>query len=190
MKLFFDTETTGLPKNYNAPASDVDNWPRLVQIGWILSDDDGNEKESFEALIKPNGFEIPEAASNIHGVTTQRALEQGYDLKIILAQLSRFCEMADTLVGHNIKFDMNVLLAEYIRSGMDNPFLNKKTVDTMSSSKEFCKLPGKYGYKYPKLAELYKVLFESDMGHAHTALADIQNTAKCYYELVASKIIA
>ena len=31
--LFFDTETTGLPKNYNAPITDTDNWPRLVQLG-------------------------------------------------------------------------------------------------------------------------------------------------------------
>lgn len=47
MYLFFDTETTGLPKNYKAPASDSDNWPRLVQIAWSIYDAEGNSWESL-----------------------------------------------------------------------------------------------------------------------------------------------
>ena len=43
MYLFFDTETTGLPKNYKAPASDLNNWPRLVQLAYHLYDNDGNK---------------------------------------------------------------------------------------------------------------------------------------------------
>ena len=42
MFTFFDTETTGLPKNFNAPLSDSENWPRMVQIAWQVHDDDGN----------------------------------------------------------------------------------------------------------------------------------------------------
>ncbi|MCX6741278.1 MAG: hypothetical protein NTY61_02675, partial [Candidatus Parcubacteria bacterium] len=34
--LFFDTETTGLPKNWKAPIEDLDNWPRIVQIAWAI----------------------------------------------------------------------------------------------------------------------------------------------------------
>lgn len=34
--LFIDTETTGLPKEYDAPYTDIDNWPRLVQLAWIV----------------------------------------------------------------------------------------------------------------------------------------------------------
>jgi len=30
MYLFFDTETTGLPRNWKAPVTDLDNWPRMV----------------------------------------------------------------------------------------------------------------------------------------------------------------
>jgi len=36
MYLFFDAETTGIPRNYKVPASDHRNWPRLVQIAWLL----------------------------------------------------------------------------------------------------------------------------------------------------------
>jgi len=189
MKLFFDTETTGLPKDYKAPASDVDNWPRLVQIGWLVFNDSGVEVESLEAIVRPEGFEISSAASNVHKITTAIALEHGVDLKIVLQQLAAVCGKVDTLIGHNLEFDMRVLQAEFIRAGMEDPFVGKKLVDTMRSSKDYCKLPGNYGYKLPKLAELYKVLFEADMGHAHTALADTQNTAKCYYELVKKEII-
>lgn len=54
----------------------------------------------------------------------------------------------------------------------------------MKSSTDYCKLPGFYGkYKWPKLHELYKKLFNEDMGAAHTALQDIRNTAKCFFEL-------
>lgn len=67
---FFDTETAGLPKNFSAPTTDVDNWPRLVQLSWILTDE---RKEVF--IIRPDGFTIPEEASNVHGITTERASE-------------------------------------------------------------------------------------------------------------------
>ncbi len=39
--LFFDTETTGLPANYKAHFTDVHNWPRVVQLAWMLADDEG-----------------------------------------------------------------------------------------------------------------------------------------------------
>ena len=59
MILFFDTETTGLPKNYKAPVTDLENWPRLVQLAYILQDYDGNTILKGDYIIKPNGFTIP-----------------------------------------------------------------------------------------------------------------------------------
>ncbi len=53
MYLFFDTETTGIPKNYKAPASDLKNWPRLVQLAWLATDDTGIEIRSAERIVKP-----------------------------------------------------------------------------------------------------------------------------------------
>ncbi len=75
MYLFFDTETTGVPANYRAPASDSNNWPRLVQIGWLLTDETAMQIESAEYLIKPDGFTIPQDAAKIHGITTELALK-------------------------------------------------------------------------------------------------------------------
>ena len=69
MILFFDTETTGIPKNYDAPISDVNNWPRLVQLAFIKTDWDGNIIESRDFVIRPEGFIIPNDASKIHGIS-------------------------------------------------------------------------------------------------------------------------
>lgn len=190
MKLFFDTETSGIPLNYNAPITNIANWPRLVQIGWITYDDLGNERESLEAIIKPMGFEIPEHVSKVHGITTEQALQHGVDLDIILKQFAAVCEKSDSIIGHNIDFDINVMGAEYIRAGMTSPLEGKPRFDTMKLATNYCQIPGgARGYKWPKLSELYFKLFQTDMGHAHTALADIQNTAKCFYQLCSLGVI-
>ena len=56
MYLIFDTETTGLPKKWGAPVSDLDNWPRCVQIAWQLHDGLGTCIEHQDFLIKPKDF--------------------------------------------------------------------------------------------------------------------------------------
>ena len=55
MYLIFDTETTGLPRNYNAPISDSENWPRAVQIAWQLHNEKGALLEHKDFLIIPEG---------------------------------------------------------------------------------------------------------------------------------------
>ena len=90
MILFFDTETTGIPKDYKAPVTDHQNWPRLVQIAWILTDNDGGQKEAASAIVRPDDFTIPEAAAKIHGITTAIAMAQGVSIRTALA---RFWEL-------------------------------------------------------------------------------------------------
>ena len=77
MYLIFDTETTGLPQNWNAPITDTQNWPRCVQIAWQLHDSFGNLIENADYIIKPDGFTIPLNAENIHGISTDLALKKG-----------------------------------------------------------------------------------------------------------------
>ena len=73
MYLIFDTETTGLPKRWDAPVSDTDNWPRCVQIAWQLHAADGSMLEQYDALVQPEGFNIPYDAEQIHGISTALA---------------------------------------------------------------------------------------------------------------------
>jgi DNA polymerase III epsilon subunit-like protein len=157
MILFFDTETTGVPQNYKAPMNDLGNWPRLVQLGYIIYDvlDGGEyvEHASMEHIVKPEGFEISEYVSKIHGITQEKALHEGEELKKVLNQFFLWCNVCDVLVGHNLSYDYNIIGAEFIRCGMEVPILNKIQYDTMLKSVNFCKLPGRRigEYKWPKL---------------------------------------
>lgn len=181
--LFFDTETTGLPRNWKAPVTDVDNWPRLVQLAFILYDEYGHCLGTGNFIVKPEGFTIPLEASNVHGINTARALSEGQDLNWVLDEFNRHLDQCITIVAHNISFDEKIIGAEFIRKSIPNKLHKKKRVCTMQSTINLCQLPGKYGWKYPSLQELHKKLFGENFEDAHDAFADIQATAKCFWEL-------
>lgn len=188
--LFFDTETTGLPKDYKAPSSDLENWScRLVQLSWLMEDENMQILSQGDFIIKPDGFEIPKESSDVHGITTEFALERGVDLKKAVYYFLGACRMADIIVGHNVSYDMHVVGAELIRTWGKDYIENLPTADTMLSSIELLKIPGKYGYKYPKLMELYKHLFDCEFDDAHNSFADITATAKCFWELKSRGLI-
>ena len=183
MNLFFDTETTGLPKNYKAPASDLKNWPRLVQVAWLVADKEGNEIKSAEYIIKPDGFTIPAEAAKIHGITHELATSSGVDLKPVLEEIVKDISSAEVLIAHNVQFDEKILGAELLRMGQPNHIEGKPRKCTMHSSTDFCRIPGPYGNKWPKLQELYTKLFRETFDNAHSALADVRACSKCYFEL-------
>ena len=189
MYLFFDTETTGLPRNYKAPASDTNNWPRMVQIAWRLNDEKGKEIDAQDFIIKPEGYIIPKEASNVHRITTERANAEGVDLEIVLESFSQLINEAKYLVAHNISFDEKIIGAEFYRKNVANKFHKIKTICTMHSTTNFCKIPGNYGYKWPKLQELHYKLFGEKFKEAHNAAADIDATVKCFWKLKELKII-
>ena len=146
MYLIFDTETTGLPRNKNAPLTDLENWPRLVQLAWQLHDGKGNLLSQQNFIIKPEGFDIPFKAEQVHGISTSRAIEEGHDLKSVLAHFSSDVEKTEVLVGHNIEFDVSIIGAELLRSlHSTERFLSLRKVDTGLSSIEFCHLAGGVG---------------------------------------------
>jgi DNA polymerase-3 subunit alpha len=191
MFLIFDTETTGLPKRDNAPINEVDNWPRVVQIAWQLHQSNGNLLEYGNVLIRPEGFEIPYSAEKVHGISTEKALKQGIPLSEALDMFNTLLGKAKILVGHHIRFDINALGAEFIRTKTETSFLNLKQVCTMNSSTDYLKIPGGRGGKFkpPKLMELYEYLFEEQFPEAHNAAADVEATARCFFELLRRKII-
>jgi DNA polymerase-3 subunit epsilon len=189
MYLFFDTETTGIPANNRAPASDFNNWPRLVQVAWILADGDANQIESAEYIIKPEGFTIPQDAAKIHGITTEKALAQGSNLSAILQTLKEKIEFADALVAHNMQFDEKILGAEFLRCGFSNIIETKQRICTMRSSTDYCQITGPYGYKWPSLQALHTKLFNKPIPGAHTALADTRACAACFFELKKLRVI-
>jgi DNA polymerase-3 subunit epsilon len=189
MILFFDTETTGLPKNWKVPVTDLDNWPRLVQLAYLVYDFDGNLIHSCNEIVKPNGFTIPIDASNVHGITTVIANQRGSKIEEVFELFSIHLKRAKVIVAHNMAYDEKIIGSELIRLGLENTMDSKEKICTMETTVDFCKIEGPYGYKWPKLEELYHFLFIHDFEGAHDALADIQATAKCFWELVEKGIL-
>jgi uncharacterized protein (TIGR02145 family) len=183
MILFFDTETTGLPKNWKAPVTDLDNWPRLVQLAYLVYDFDGNLIHSCNEMIKPSGFKIPTEASNVHGITTEMASQRGTDINDVFELFLIHLKRSKIIVAHNMAFDEKIIGSELIRLGKENIIVAKEKVCTMLNTVDLCKIDGPYGYKWPKLEELHRFLFNHDFEGAHDALADIQATARCFWEL-------
>ena len=179
--IFFDSETTGVPRDYKSPTTDTSNWPRMVQLGWILMDGEGNRLSQKDYIIRSDGYTIPDDVVRIHGITTQRALEEGLDLAPVVDEFMADFDQATFIVGHNIDFDKKILGAELIRS--------KRTYCTMQTGTNFCRIPGKYGYKWPKLQELYIKLFGHDFDGAHNAMSEIEATQECFWELRRRRLI-
>lgn len=183
MYLIIDCETTGLPRNWKAPITDLNNWPRVIQIAWSLYDSSEAPLESVVHLVRPNGFRIPDDAQRVHHISTEQALLEGKDLAVVLQALSAAAARATRLVAHNIKFDERVISAEYVRLQLDPPFSHMRRVCTMEQTAGFCQIPGPYGFKWPSLAQLHQKLFGSDFEEAHDAGADVAACARCFFEL-------
>ncbi len=192
MYLIFDTETTGIPRNKTAPLSDLENWPRLIQIAWQLHDANGKLLTQHNYIIKPEGFDIPYKAEQVHGVSTKRALDEGHDLKHVLNLFLEDLNKTSRLVGHNIEFDINIIGAELLRQQIDAElFLKLDNVDTGISGTEFCQMTGGVGgrLKMPRLVELHEKLFGKDFGDAHDAAYDVAATARCFFGLMEKKVV-
>ncbi len=185
MYLIFDTETTGLPKNWNAPITDSDNWPRCIQLAWQIHDELGELIEVKNFIIKPEGFDIPFNASKIHGISTERALKTGQDLKFVLNEFNESLKKTKFVIGHNVNFDLNIVGAEFHRAGIESPMMEMNKLDSCSEkTATLCQIPGGRGgkFKLPKLQELYLFLFNEEFAEAHNASADVEATTRCFLE--------
>ena len=188
--LFFDTETTGIPKDYKAPCTNTDNWPRLIQLGWLLTDAAGRILSEGNHIVRPDGFEIPKAASDVHGITTEFALENGKPLLDVIFAFGADLNQADCVVGHNLDYDLHIVGAEYVRLGYDSRIMfARPTLCTMQATIQFCNIPGRFGPKWPKLMELYTKLFGQEFDGAHDAMADILATKDCFFELIRRGVV-
>ena len=187
MYLIFDTETTGLPKRWDAPITDSDNWPRCIQIAWQLHDEMGNCIESQDYLVKPEGFNIPYDAEKIHGISTELAEEQGISLTEVLEKFNIALGKTKFVVGQNVKFDLNIMGAEFHREAITNALQELPVLDTCTEhTASLCQIPGGRGgrFKLPTLSELHKFLFGDGFAEAHNATADVEATTRCFFELV------
>ncbi|MFW5804426.1 MAG: exonuclease domain-containing protein [bacterium] len=194
--LILDIETTGLPKKRNSIPEELSNWPRIVQIAWILFDKDKKIIEKQNFIIKQEK-KVPQEAIDIHGITNEMVKKEGVPAIEVFEKLEYAIDSAEYIIAHNLDFDIPIIQSEFIRANKRKPFINKKKICTMKSTIDFCALTKLYGngFKYPTLVELVKECFYSEyntisIGDAHNAEVDTLLTAKSFFYLLDNEIIS
>ena len=200
--LFFDTETNGLPLRRNALTTDVENWPRIVQIAWQLwevTPTDARQLGQASYIIRPEESLIwNNESAAIHKITKERALTEGVPGDAVLAQFRAVASNAKVLIAHNLAFDKPVLKAEFYRLNLNEQFLWWPPAEycTMENTTALCKLPSKYArphdpYKFPRLSELHTFLFGLVDGafDFHNAAGDVECLVQCFNELLRRRLV-
>lgn len=188
--LFFDVETTGLidfKSDKMAP-----HQPRVIQLAALLVNDKGEELDSLNVYIKPDGWIVPEAASRIHGITTEKCLAEGVPMKEALDIFNHLMAKACVRFAYNNSYD-EFLMDRESRLYDSKPLTTfVKPFDVMELAKDFCQLPptekmiaaGYTGFKPPKLIEACEKAFGLDFNfNAHDAMADVRVTKELYFYL-------
>ena len=181
--LFFDTEATGLPDDYDEPTTNTANWPRIVQLSWIVTNEKGEKLKEQDFVIYPDGFTISKSAIDLHGITLEKAYANGKPIKEVISLFLEDFYQAKYIVGHNVAFDKKIIGAELVRMGQEDVMEEKQSFCTMLLSTNYCRIPGYYGYKYPKLQELYRKLFGVTFDGVHNSFTDVNATVKCFWEM-------
>lgn len=199
MIMLFDTETNGLPPDWKAPMKQLDNWPRVIQLAWRVTDEFGATLHEGDWLIRPDGWTIPDGSNpketfwKDHGFSTELSAAHGKPLHQALAAFVQDLQQCSYLVSHNMDFDYNVTGAEMLRLGLSSD-RRPVRICTKELSTDICKIPfqgarrypgSRQSFKWPKLEELHRFLFGRDFEDAHDAGGDVAALAACFFELKA-----
>ncbi|MBQ8205407.1 MAG: 3'-5' exonuclease [Alistipes sp.] len=160
--VFFDLETTGVDT-----ATD-----RIVEISMIKIGVDGS-KQVKTRRINPE-MHIPEAATAVHGITDEDVASEP-TFRQIARSLAQFIEGCDFGGFNSNRFDLPLLVEEFMRAGVDVDFRKRKYVDvqTIFHRKE-----------QRTLVAAYKFYCDKDLENAHSAEADTMAT----YEVLEAQI--
>jgi DNA polymerase III epsilon subunit-like protein len=203
----FDTETTGLPQSKIINSETLHLWPHIVQFSYVMYNVGQTKIEKVKDVVVkiPENIVMSDETINLHKITNEEAHKSYFTINDVLSEFIEdiSCNNVTTIVGHNISFDMNMLKIELLRLIQNNETIDKsifkkmfyevnytnKTYCTMKKSVDFCQIPvqrkdGTTYYKFPKLIELYKKLFDEEPINLHNSLNDVLVTLRCYYTLV------
>ncbi len=179
----FDCETSGIPLEYNYVNLNAFSNARLLQLGYVIFDSDTQELVTAESLLctpPTPTTKCPVADLYSEGKPTLAVKD------VLLTFLSKITP--DTLlVGHNIKFDLNIVLSEIFRLGATNQLSIDDTVagiNILSRCRIFCTY--EMGMNV-KLIQLYLKLFGRQFDQKHDAMDDAMATTACLLALIYQK---
>ena len=183
--LFLDTESTGLPL-WREPSSDP-RQPHIVDLACELRDSDTMELlGELDCIINP-GVPIPPEVSAIHGITDEIA-RGGRDPTDALTDFFALVDQADKIVAHNVDFDTRMVRIQAQRIWNREWVAPVPTFCTMRATTNLCRIPkangrGPRDYKWPKLTEALKFLFDEELPDAHRAKPDMIACRRIYFHL-------
>lgn len=179
--LFIDTETSGLPKKWDVPYSQPNNWPYALQISWIIYTKDGKKIKEENHYIYEEDIKITTSSFKIHGITKEFLQKNGRPRKEIMKLFAQdLNDYQPMIVGHFLELDAHVAGAAFFRAGMDNPLVRLPQFCIMLATTHLVRNPRA---KYLRLGDLYETLFNVPQEHKHDALEDAAATADCFFEL-------
>lgn len=186
--LFFDTETTGLPRLRNAPPEDFANWPYIVEIAWLLIDEEGLQVAGGHYIVKQN-VSIPKEATAVHHITTQDMLLKGVSPIDVYSEFIESVDDTEYIIAHNLEFDVPIIECELLRNGFNKMLFSKKQFCTMIGGRDFCTVYDRSGrIKNPKLSELFGDLYFDNpylkFEGTHNALADTNMLYRCFMKMI------
>lgn len=194
--LFYDFETSGLPL-FDQPSHDP-NQPHIVQLAASLVDPETRATiASIDLIAHPTDWIIPDVVTEIHGITTAHAMRVGVPESLILDTFLAMWRKADFRVAHNESFDARIVRIAMARFGhlteLMDAFKEGPSYCTCTKTTAICKLPGKFGFKKPKLTEAYQHFTGTPMEDAHSARADVDGCIAVYWaiqDLAAAQVAA
>lgn len=191
LKLFFDTETTGLPL-FKEP-SEHPGQPHIVQLAAALVDMDTREEiASMDVIVRPDGWVIPDEVAAVHGITTEHAAAVGVPESLAL---SMFLELwaGRPRIAHNEQFDARIIRIAQHRAGeLEQDLVRWKdgaTECTARLATPIVKCPptakmlaaGRTHYKTANLAEAVQFFTGKPLENAHSAMADVRGCMAVYF---------
>lgn len=184
MKIFvFDTETTWFI-NKKDPSLEVQ--PKIIQFAWILGnleDWEWKEIERINILVNPK-MSIPFDSSKVHHIYDVDVKNAPF-IEEKIDEFLKYINESDVIVWHNIEYDEDMIKIELKRLEKEYLYQPKQVICTMKTTVDFVAVKWNWErFKYPKLWELHKKLFEEYFIWAHDAMVDVEATARCFVELV------
>ena len=202
--LVFDTETTGLPEK-NASIYDIDKWPYIVQLSYVLYDTETNHSIIKDNYIKiDNTVVISERSYEIHNLSHELLRTRGINIVDAIKDFNIMLKLCDIAVAHNVSFDKRMIFVECFRNKLSpcftwfigNKCIKKHEYCTMRKSTQLCNIVhiNKNGSSYiksPTLTELYQHVFPGAIlpSNLHNSIIDVLITLQCYIKLVYDKNI-
>lgn len=192
LKLFYDTETTGLP-DFKAPSESA-HQPHIVQLAALLVDMDTRETiQSMDVICRPDGWTIPDEVAAVHGITTEHAAEVGIPEHLAV---SMFMELwvGRARVAHNEQFDARIVRIALMRFHSEDAadiWKSGPTECTARLATPICALPptekmkavGRFHHKTPNLGEAYRHFTGKELENAHSAIADVMACRDVFFAI-------